>query len=100
MKGRASFLFEEGVPGREIEPPGLEFREAVDWGVCEEVLGCDRYEIRGFDEKLLPDLVGVAAELAEVRRGDGLEFAIARCVDMDNLDPVDFGDAHFDNPRC
>lgn len=93
-------LFEEGVPGREIEPPGLEFREAVDGGVREEVLGRDRHEVRGLDEELLPDLVGIAAELTEVRRGDCLKLAVARCVDMDNFDAVDFGDSHFDNTRC
>ena len=99
MKGRASLLFEEGVPGREVELPGLEFREAVDRRMREEVLSRDRHEVRGLDEDVLPDFVGVAAEFAEGWRGYGLELTIARCVDVDNLDTVDFGDAHFDNTR-
>src|SRR5208337_3645215 len=84
---------------REVELPGLELREAVDRRMREEVLSRDRHEVRGLDEDVLPDLVGVAAEFTEGWRGDGLELTIARCVNVDNLDTVDFGDAHFEYPR-
>ena len=99
MKGRALLLFEEGVPGREVELPGLELRETVNGGMREEVLSRDRQEVRGLDQDVLPNFVGIAAEFAEGWRGDSLELSIARCVDVDNLDTVDLGDTHFEYPR-
>lgn len=66
-EGAGLVLLEETVPRREIELPGLEIGEAVERRCLEELLDGERLEGRRIDEDAGPDLVGVAAELAEVR---------------------------------
>ena len=98
-EGAGLVLLEERVALGEVERPGLELRVVLEGRCLEELLDGERDEVGRLDEDVAPDLVGVAAELPEGRRGDGRELAVRLGVDVDDEGAVHVGDARLDDAR-